>query len=203
MALLLGFLIFSFVSTAVLLVPFINLLYQLRFTRRFQVTRDAFNKRTPIFDRFHQHKQGTPVGGGLLVIAIVSLLFFLLFPLAKYMGVEVTHVFPVNEEVHLLFFTWLSFGVLGLYDDMMKFFHFDKSGFFGLRLRHKFIIQWILAVIIALLLFINLKIDLLYIPFFGLGIWVYGTFLLPPPSLSPLPMPSILLTGSMVWRRRC
>ena len=119
--------------TAILLVPFINLLYRLRFTRRVQVTRDAFNKKTPIFDKFHQHKQGTPVGGGLLMIAVVGLLFFLLFPLAKYVGVDVTHVYPISAEVHVLFFTFLSFGLLGLYDDMMKFFHLGKSGFFGLR----------------------------------------------------------------------
>lgn len=178
MALLLGLLIFSFVVTAILLVPFINLLYRLRFTRRFQITRDAFNRKTPIFDRFHQHKQGTPVGGGLLIIAVVSLLFFLLFPLARYLGVDITHVYSINAEVHILFFTWISFGLLGLYDDIHKFFHLDKSGFFGLRLRHKFIIQWLLAVIIAALLFYNLKIDLLYIPFVGafhLG-WLYLPF---------------------------
>lgn len=178
MALLLGLLIFSFVITAILLVPFINLLYKLRFTRRFQVTRDAFNRKTPIFDRFHQHKQGTPVGGGLLMIAVVGLLFFLLFPLAKYVGVDVTHVYPISGEVHVLFFTFISFGLLGLYDDMMKFFHLGKSGFFGLRLRHKFLIQWVLALIIALLLYVNLKIDLLYIPFVStlhLG-WLYVPF---------------------------
>jgi len=178
MALLLGLLIFSFVVTAILLVPFINLLYKLRFTRRFQITRDAFNRKTPIFDRFHQHKQGTPVGGGLLLIAVVGLLFFLLFPLAKYVGVDVTHVYPISAEVHVLFFTFISFGLLGLYDDMMKFFHLEKSGFFGLRLRHKFLIQWFLAFIIALLLHVNLKIDLLYIPFVStlhLG-WLYVPF---------------------------
>ncbi len=178
MALLLGLLIFSFVVTAILLVPFINLLYKLKFTRRFQVTRDAFNRRTPIFDKFHQHKQGTPVGGGFLMITIVGLLFFLLFPLAKYIGVDVTHVYPIGAEVHVLFFTFISFGLLGLYDDMMKFFHLDKSGFFGLRLRHKFLIQWILALIVALLLYVNLKIDLLYIPFIStlhLG-WFYVPF---------------------------
>lgn len=178
MALLLGLLIFSFTVTAILLVPFINLLYKLRFTRRFQVTRDAFNRKTPIFDKFHQHKQGTPVGGGLLVIGVVSLLFLLLLPLAKYLGVFVTQVYPLKEEIHVLFFTFISFGILGMYDDIMKFFHFGRSGFFGLRLRHKFIIQWLLALIIALLLYINLKIDLLYVPFIGtLHLnWLYVPF---------------------------
>ena len=178
MALLLGLLIFSFVTTAILLVPFINLLYKLKFTRRFQVTRDAFNQKTPIFDRFHQHKQGTPVGGGLLIIMVVSLLFLFLFPLAKYLGISITQVYPLKEEIHVLFFTFISFGLLGMYDDIMKFFHLGKSGFFGLRLRHKFIIQWALALVVALLLFMNLGIDLLYIPFFStLHLnWLYVPF---------------------------
>ncbi|MFH0943058.1 MAG: hypothetical protein V1810_02675 [Candidatus Beckwithbacteria bacterium] len=168
MALLLGLLIFSFVITSISLIPFINLLYKLKFTRQVQKTKDAFNQPTPIFDRLHAHKTGTPVGGGLLVILVVTLLFFLLFPLAKYLGVFVTHVYPINEEIHLIFFTFISFGILGLYDDIMKFFNFKQSGFFGLRLRHKFIIQWILALIIASMLSINLGIDILYIPFFGI-----------------------------------
>lgn len=167
MALLLGLLIFSFVITSISLVPFINLLYRLRFTRKEQVTKDAFGKKTPIFDKFHAHKQGTPVGGGFLLISVISLLFFLLFPLAKYLGVFVTHVYPIKEELHIIFFTFISFGLLGLYDDIMKFFHFDKTGFFGLRMRHKFIIQWILALIIASLLSFNLGIDIFHVPFFG------------------------------------
>ena len=166
MALLLGLLIFSFVITSISLVPFINLLYKLKFTRRDQKTKDAFNKRTPIFDKLHAHKKGTPVGGGFLVISVVSLLFFLLFPLAKYLGVFVTNVYPIKEEIHIIFFTFISFGILGLYDDIMKFFNFKQAGFFGLRMRHKFIIQWVLALIIASLLYFNLGIDILYVPFF-------------------------------------
>ncbi|AKM79329.1 MAG: Phospho-N-acetylmuramoyl-pentapeptide-transferase [Candidatus Beckwithbacteria bacterium GW2011_GWB1_47_15] len=167
MALLLGLLIFSFAVTSVALVPFINLLYRLRFTRKRQLTRDAFDKPTPIFDRLHRHKKGTPVGGGFLVILVVTLLFFLLFPLARFLGVFVTHVYPIKEEIHIIFFTFVSFGLLGLYDDIMKFFKFDKSGFFGLRLRHKFLIQWALGLTIASLLYFNLTINILYIPFFN------------------------------------
>ncbi|MFC1627252.1 hypothetical protein ACFL18_01690 [Patescibacteria group bacterium] len=167
MALLLGLLIFSFVTTAVAIVPFINLLYRLRFTRKSQKTKDAFDRPTPIFDKLHAHKKGTPVGGGFLVITIVSLLFFLLFPLAKYLGVFVTHVYPIKEEIHIIFFAFISFAILGLYDDIMKFFNFDQTRFFGLRMRHKFAIQWLLAFIIASLMYFNLHIDILYIPFLG------------------------------------
>ena len=177
MALLLGLLIFSFIFTGILVVPFINLLYQIKFQRRRQKTKDAFGKLTPIFDKFHQKKAGTPVGGGLLVLIVVSLLFAIIFPLIKFLGVFITEVYSLTDELNVIFFTFISFGLLGLYDDFMKFFGV-KDGFFGLRLRHKFIIQWILAFTIASLLFFNLKIDILNIPFIGvfrLG-WLYVPF---------------------------
>lgn len=167
MALLLGFLIFSFLTTSIFLIPFINLLYKLRFQRKAQKTKDAFDKPTPIFDKFHAHKKGTPVGGGFLIILVVSLLFAILFPLVKFLGVVVTHVYPIQEEINIIFFTFVSFALLGLYDDIMKFFKFKQSGFFGLRMRHKFTIQWVLAFIVAFMLYFNLKIDIFYIPFFG------------------------------------
>jgi len=178
MALLLGLLIFSFILTSLLIVPFINLLYKLRFQRREQKTKDAFGRLTPIFDKLHRQKAGTPVGGGLLVITIVSLLFAIIFPLIKFLGVYITQVYPLQEELNVIFFTFISFGLLGLYDDIMKFFGFQKHKFFGLRLWHKFAIQWLLALIIAVLLFVNLQIDIFYIPFFGILYlkWLYIPF---------------------------
>jgi len=178
MALPLGLLILSFVTTSTFIIPFINLLYKLRFIRAAQKTKDAFDKPTPIFDMYHKHKKGTPVGGGLLVIGVVSILFVFLFPILKYLGVPITNVYPINEEINVIFLTFLSFGLLGLYDDFMKFFSFDKTGFFGLRMRHKFIIQWILGFIISFLLYFNLGINFVNIPFLGiinLG-WLYIPF---------------------------
>lgn len=166
-ALLLGLLIFSFISTSLLLIPFINLLYKLRFQRRDQKTKDVFDKPTPIFDSFHNNKKGVPVGGGFLIVFWVSLLFAFLFPFIKFLGVNVTHVYPISHEINIIFFTFISFSLLGLYDDIMKFFRFSKTGFFGLRLRYKFAIQWFLAFVISAMLYFNLKIDIFYIPFLG------------------------------------
>jgi phospho-N-acetylmuramoyl-pentapeptide-transferase len=174
MALYLGFLIFSFVITSVLIVPFINLLYRLKFLRQQQLTKDFMGLRTKIFDRLHAHKAGTPVGGGLLIIVVVSLLYAALFPLIHFLGVYMSAVFPIKDELNIIFFSFISFGLLGLYDDFMKFFGFKKIGFFGLRLRHKFVIQWFLAFVVAILLYQNLGIDFINIPFVGvikLGIW--------------------------------
>ncbi len=177
MALSLGLLIFSFIITSILVIPFIDFLYKLKFQRKRQVTHDALGKKTPIFDRFHRVKAGTPIGGGLLVILVVSLLYAVLFPIITFLGVYISASFPIKEELNILFFTFLSFGLLGLYDDLMKFFGLAKKGIFGLRLRHKFLIQWTLALIIASMLYINLKIDFVHVPF--VGIFYLGPLYIP------------------------
>ena len=168
LALFLGILIFSFILTSSAVVPFINLLYKLRFRRQDQKTLDAFGKRTPIFDKFHASKAGVPVGGGLLVVIMVSLLFALMIPALNYFGIDVTSIHRNSHaEVNILFFTFLSFAILGLYDDIKKFFRFDDSKFFGLRLRQKLILQVFLAAIISCMIYFQLEISILHIPFVG------------------------------------
>jgi len=177
MALLLNVLILSFIVTSILVVPFINLLYTLKFQRAQQITRDVFGKLTPIFDLFHKDKVGVPVGGGLLVITVVSTLFAFLLPLLTRFGVEITSNHrSVSAEINVIFFTFLSFGILGLYDDIKKFFNFS-NGFFGLRMKHKLFLQIILAIIISLMLFIQLGISFVHIPF--IGTFELGAFYIP------------------------
>lgn len=178
MPFILGILILSFIFTGVAIIPFINLLYQLKFQRKNQKSRDAFGVLTPIYNKFHKGKAGVPIGGGFLVILVVSLLFAVLFPLLSLFGINITVVYPLRNELNVIFFTFLSFGLLGLYDDIKKFFGFEKQGFFGLRLWHKFVLQLILALIIACMLYFGLKISILNIPFLGyidLG-WLYIPF---------------------------
>jgi UDP-N-acetylmuramyl pentapeptide phosphotransferase/UDP-N-acetylglucosamine-1-phosphate transferase len=79
--LVLGLVIFSFLLTSVVIVPFIDLLYKLKLTRKKEAPKKG---KVPLFDKLHDIKAGTPVGGGILVIAIVTLLFALLFPLVSY-----------------------------------------------------------------------------------------------------------------------
>ncbi len=174
----LGNVIISFIATSLLIVPFINMLYRIKFQRQKQVTVDALGKKSPIFDKFHHHKAGTPVGGGALIIAVIALLSPLVLFLMQASGFPILPVYPLKPEITILFFTLFSFGALGLYDDAKKFFGFEKSKFFGMRLIHKFTLQWILGFIIAFMLYNWLGISFLHIPFLGtlnLG-WLYVPF---------------------------
>lgn len=157
----------SFGIHFVCIIPFINFLYGMKFQRKDQATKDAFDKPTPIFDKFHQHKSGTPVGGGILIVILTTILFIFFLFLFALFNQSLHSNFPsVIGEIKIILFTFISFAFLGIYDDLNKIFFWKKQRFFGLRLRHKLIIEIILAFIISYWLFADLKIDFINVPFF-------------------------------------
>lgn len=174
---LFGFFV-SYVINTVLFLPFIDLLYKMKFQRASQTTKDAFNKRTPIFDKFHSHKAGTPVGGGILII-ITTLLMFTLFTIAHVMFGEniYSNYESIVSEIKILLFTFVSFSFLGLYDDLKKMFLWKDDSFFGLRLRHKLLLEITLAAIAAWWMYVELRISIVNIPY--LGVYDIGLFFIP------------------------
>lgn len=170
MAQLLGLTILSFFISFILFIPFIDFLYKIKLQRQKQETRDLFNKRTVIFDKFNSWKVGTPFGGGLLIITIVSIL-----TLWAYGLLQIT----INPwELTTILIGFVGFGMLGLYDDFKKLVNQpDKTTFFGLRFRHKFFIQWALAFIIAILLFTKLGYTFIFIR--GIGLASLGFLFIP------------------------
>jgi phospho-N-acetylmuramoyl-pentapeptide-transferase len=160
--------VISFLINAILIVPFINFLYARRMQRANQVTKDAFNRSTPIFDKFNKHKAGTPVGGGLLIIVTSVILFTFFLILFTVFSIPLTTNFPaLLSEVRIILFTFVGFALLGVYDDLSKIFFFKKNNFFGIRLKSKLIIEIVLAGIISYWLFQDLKISFVHIPFLG------------------------------------
>jgi len=168
----------SFFFNLILIIPFINFLYKRKFQRQEQQTRDAFNKPTPIFDRFHAHKKGTPIGGGILVVltTVFLFVFFMVLFIAFNQSIQ-TNYPSIVSEIKIILFSFLSFAFLGVYDDLNKIFFWQKKNFFGLRLRHKLIIEVILSLIISWWLVNELKIDIVHIPF--LGVSKIGYFYIP------------------------
>lgn len=158
----------SFLLNFILIVPFINFLYKRKFQRQQQKTKDFLNKPTPIFDHFNKNKNGTPIGGGILILLTTVFVFFFFILMYSIFKKNIFSNYPsAFSEIMTIIFTFLSFGILGFLDDFKKIFTLKESSFFGLRFRHKFIIELILSLIISYMLFFNLKINIVYVPFFG------------------------------------
>ncbi len=161
----LGLTIFSFLFTSSLVVPFINLLYHWKLTRRKE---GVGGKKKSLFDKLHDKKAGTPTGGGLLLILVVIVLFALLLPLISYLGVFIQSAYPLKQELIVIYFTFLSFGLLGLADDLVKIFGKGRAGMFGMWVGigrwQKFGLQLILGLVIGWLLYHNLGIHILHLP---------------------------------------
>lgn len=174
--LVLGLIIFSFLISSVLIVPFINLLFRLKITRRKEAPKSG---KVPLFDKLHDVKAGTPVGGGIFIIVMVVSFFAILFPLSKNLGIFVKTAYDLQGELFVIFFTFISFGILGMSDDLLKIFAKPTKGilglWFGLRRKQKFILQWILALIDGYLIYKYLGIHILNLPIahivLDLGIW--------------------------------
>jgi len=162
----LGIVIFSFLITSSLIVPFINLLYRIKLVRRKEGS--AKGKKESLFDKLHDVKAGTPVGGGILLIVVVTVLFSLLLPFASRMGISIQSSFELKDEITVIFFTFISYGLLGLLDDVVKIFGKPKVGelgaVFGLSRMQKFTLQCILGFVIGFMMYQFLGIRILHIP---------------------------------------
>ena len=169
----------SFLVNLILIVPFIDLLYKMKFQRVHQETRDAFDKKTPIFDKYHSMKVGIPVGGGVLTV-FTTLALFVFFITLFLLGQRqiISNYSSVISEIKILLFTIVSFSFLGLYDDLKKIFFLKDTAFFGLRLRHKLLVEIFLGFIISYWMYSELKINIIHIPFLGVYAvsWLYILF---------------------------
>lgn len=154
---LLGVLLFSFLITSVAAVPFINLLYKLKFQRQKEKKEDFQGNTNSVVNRLHAWKAGTPNAGGILIILVTILLSSFFYVFTKY---------HLNWTARVLYLTLVSFGMLGFYDDIHKFFGY-KKGTYGLRIRYKFLLQWSLALSIGWLLYNKMFMDTIHIPFLG------------------------------------
>lgn len=167
MAAYLGLSLLSTFITAILLVPFIDFLYKIKLKRKEQITKDPFNNRAHFFDKYNSWKVGTPFGGGILIIVVVTIVTLWAYGM---LSIEVK-----SWELFVIFFSFIGFGVLGLYDDSKKLIN-KTGGFFGLRFRHKFIIQWLLAFIVASIFYYQLGYSFVHL--LGLTFQI-GVFFIP------------------------
>jgi phospho-N-acetylmuramoyl-pentapeptide-transferase len=175
MAIYLGILIFSFITTCIAIVPFIDLLYKLHFFHREPIVPATPLEKTE-FDRISSKarwKLGTPTGGGVLLIVLVSILFLLLFPIIIRFGVYITTAFPIKDQLNVIFFTFISFGLLGFYDDIIKVFNLSPNSYW----RKKAIFEVLFSFLSAFMMYTNLHIQIIYLPV--IGVIHLGIFYIP------------------------
>src|SRR5258706_2009886 len=113
MAQLLGLVLISFFITSVLMVPFIDLLFDLRnkYKKKIVTTADEYN---PLYNKLMRGKDNeTPVGGGLLIIPVVVILSCIVLFFTKH---------QLDKKILVLVLTILLFGVIDLIDDIRKIF---------------------------------------------------------------------------------
>lgn len=163
---LLGFLLFSFTINAALIVPFINLLYDLKFQRPGRGTADFMGTINSVFNKLHKKKAGTPVGGGLLIIVATTVLFAGVMAMLRLVGANIQSVYNYRQEINVIFATFILYGLLGLYDDIIKFFG-KQTNLVGISWRFKLIAQVLIGLGIGWYLYSNMGISIINIPYFG------------------------------------
>lgn len=165
MKIILGIVLLSFFVTSLLLIPLINLLFELR--RKYQNLNSKKNELSPIHNYILKNKdEKTPVGGGLLLIPVIVILFLISF-------LAFNH--KIDMEAFILIFSLLTFGYIGFIDDVRKIFSRFTGKYTGLKGRYILGLQTLFALIISLLLFHFVGLNNIFLPFVGnvvLG-WLY------------------------------
>ncbi|MFZ3301278.1 MAG: phospho-N-acetylmuramoyl-pentapeptide-transferase [Microgenomates group bacterium] len=175
----LGLIIFSFLINSILIVPFIDYLYRLKMTRK----KEAGKGKANLFDKIHDIKAGTPVGGGNFIIAMTVLLFVIIFPISTKLGMFVQSAYDLRGELWVIFITFIGFGILGLMDDLIKIYGKSEQGamgmWVGMRRGPKFMLQVVIASIAAFIMYFDLGISILHIPLVNITLnlgWGYIPF---------------------------
>ena len=150
------------------MVPFIDLLFRLK--RRFEKIQKEKTKKseTPIHDQLMKGDEDTPSGGGILLVSILVIL-----------SLGYTSFSHTVDKVSLLIllFTLISFGSLGLADDIKFIVTRRKGKFLGLGRRKMLLIQIGLALVISGMLYFMGGLNNFYIS--GLGNFVISFWYIP------------------------
>lgn len=163
---LLGLVLLSFVVTSLFMVPFIDLLFYLK--RRFEKFQTGSKKsETPIHDQLMKTDVSTPSGGGILIILI-------LVSLTTIYGL----IWAVDKvSLKILQFSLISFGLLGLIDDVKLMLTQRVGKFLGISRVRMLLTQTLLAVTISGMLYFMAGLSNIYIS--GLGNFIIGGWYIP------------------------
>lgn len=165
---LLGLILISFAVTSFFMVPFIDLLFYLK--RKFEKkdTQKQEVSKNPIHDQLMKNDLETPSGGGILLIIVVTILSIIYS--------QVTYL-KDSISLKILILTLISFGSLGLIDDIRWITTKRKGKILGLGRKAIFLIQLIFSFSIAVMLYYLVGLNNVYIA--GIGNLIIGEWFIP------------------------
>ncbi|MDO8638464.1 MAG: hypothetical protein Q7R43_02735 [Candidatus Daviesbacteria bacterium] len=166
---LLGLVLISFFITSIFMVPFIDFLFYLRRRYKKKIPKGYDDTKTPIHNQLLKGKDvDTPVGGGILLVALICILTLLFGKWTNSTG---------QNDLYILIYTLLAFGLIGLLDDLKKILTAFNGKYAGIKGRFIFLFQIIFAVLIALMLYSVVGLSNIYIS--GIGNLVIGYWYIP------------------------
>ncbi len=139
------------------------------------------SEETPVFSALHSKKEGTPTGGGVIVWGTLVFLAFLFFILHYFFdGFWKSFNFINRAETYLPLAALIIAAAIGFIDDWMGSRHMGGGKGGGLKVRHKLILYFLVALIGAWWFYFRLGFDVLNIPFLGsfqVGLWYIPIFM--------------------------
>ncbi|PIR92996.1 phospho-N-acetylmuramoyl-pentapeptide-transferase [Candidatus Falkowbacteria bacterium CG10_big_fil_rev_8_21_14_0_10_43_10] len=134
---------------------------------------------TPVFTKLHQHKEGTPTMGGLIIWVTVLVLALVFFYAGKIIDADFFRQmnFLTRSQTLLPLGCLVAAALVGLFDDILDI---KGKGRGGLTIKHRLLIYTLIAAAGALWFYFKLDWDLLHVPFLGnfqVGWWYIPIFI--------------------------
>ncbi|MEX2008396.1 MAG: phospho-N-acetylmuramoyl-pentapeptide-transferase [Candidatus Spechtbacterales bacterium] len=174
--LILGFVAFAIAFLATPLLT--HVLYKYNLGKR--IRRDP---KAPIFAKLHQHKEGTPTMGGVLVWGTMLVLISVFALLAALVPESPLTLFNFLDrgETYLPLGALIAAALIGLLDDILNIRSIGPFGG-GLRMRQRLLLYTTIAALGAWWFYFKLDWNIITVPIFGetlaLGIWYIPFFML-------------------------
>jgi len=135
----------------------------------------------PVFNKFHQKKEGTPTMGGLLIwITVLFLaLFFWVLTKIGVNGIIGKLNFLNRSQTLLPLGALVASAIVGLADDLLGIFRIGPNGG-GLKMRHRLLIYTAIASFGAWWFYSKLDWSTVHVPFIGnfdIGFWYIPIFI--------------------------
>jgi len=135
----------------------------------------------PIMAQMHEHKEGTPTMGGVLVWGTVLVFALVFYGLARWTDWDILHRlnFLTRSQTLLPLGALVASALVGLFDDILNIKGIGAKGGGGLQMRYKLLIYTIIALVGAFWFYFKLDWDLIRVPFVGdfqIGWWYIPIF---------------------------